>query len=108
MPLFSQGDEAGGDRTEDATPKKRSEAEREGKVARSADLSAAGILLASAVILSTAGAAAIGGETIRMLRADLSMISSEPLLATGAVDLVQTNALHFMLAMAPFVITVMV
>ena len=54
-------EESIGDRTEPATPRKREEARRRGQVARSADLSAAAVLLAGVAAVEIFGSGLAGG-----------------------------------------------
>jgi len=98
--LFESNDS--GERTERATPRRRADAEREGRVPRSVELSAASVLLAGTVVMGSIGASAIGRETTYILRADFAAISGDPLLPGGAVALIDATGLHFALALLPF------
>jgi flagellar biosynthetic protein FlhB len=100
-------DESGQDRTEAATPRRRTEAEREGRVPHSSELSAALVLLGATVVLAYAGGSAIARETSEFLRRDLDALSAAPLTVQGAAALLRTGGGHLLLALAPFALSVM-
>jgi flagellar biosynthetic protein FlhB len=66
---------AGEDRTEKATPKRRADARAKGQVAKSADLTGAGVLIASLIALSVF-APHMGRETEAAMRGALALIST--------------------------------
>lgn len=101
-------DDGGEDRTEAATPRRRSEAEREGRIPHSAEVSAAFVLLAATVVLGSAGGAAIARETAELLRRNFAALAAEPLTSVGAIALLRTAAAHLLLALTPFALTVAV
>ncbi len=100
------GDESSGDKTERATPRRRQEAEREGRIPRSRELSGAAVLVAATVTLGSAGAAAIGRETTQILRANIGGMTAEPMPVSGAVSMLQTTGYHMLLGLAPFLLVV--
>jgi flagellar biosynthesis protein FlhB len=98
--MFESGES--GERTESATPRRRAEAAREGRVPRSVELSAASVLFASTLVMGSVGAAAIGRETTHILRSDFDAMSSAPLPPAAAQALIQATGLHLALALWPF------
>jgi flagellar biosynthetic protein FlhB len=96
------GDESGQDRTESATPRRRSEAQREGRIPHSVELSAAAVILAATLSLATFGGAAIARETGRLLELDFDALSGAALTPAGAVELLRTAAQHLLAALLPF------
>jgi flagellar biosynthetic protein FlhB len=66
---------AGEDRTEKATPKRRAENRKKGQVAKSPDLTGAGVLIASLIALSAFGPH-MGRETEAAMRGALALIST--------------------------------
>jgi flagellar biosynthetic protein FlhB len=106
MALFA--DDGGQDRTEAATPKRRSEAEREGRIPHSAEFSAAFVLLAATMVLGYSGGTAIARETTELLQRSFAALAAEPLTNVGAVALLRTAGEHLLLAVAPFALAVAV
>ncbi len=100
------GPESDQERTEPATPKRRDEAHREGRVPRSQELSAAVLLLSSAFALCYAGGTALARQVHAFFAADLAWLTAEPLSALGAQALVGTMAQHVALGLLPFGIIV--
>jgi len=98
--LFEGGES--GERTESATPRRRADAAREGRVPRSLELSAASVLFAGTVTLGSIGAATLGRETMQIMRADFAAMTSAPLAASAAQSIVQATGLHLALALWPF------
>ncbi|HMO27347.1 MAG TPA: EscU/YscU/HrcU family type III secretion system export apparatus switch protein, partial [Tepidisphaeraceae bacterium] len=74
-----------GEKTEAPTPKRRQEARERGQVARSMDLTAAVVILASLLMLSW-----MGGAVVRALQAIMAYtLSAETLARTAPPDLWQ-------------------
>jgi flagellar biosynthetic protein FlhB len=96
----------GQDRTESATPRRRQEARDRGQVARSAELSAATVLLAGAGMLAAAGGAPLADYATRVMRHSAGALSSGDLTAQGAVRLLQDLVRDGLLALAPFLVGV--
>ena len=94
------------ERTESATPKRREEARREGRVPRSQELSAATLLLVGAGALCYAAGGTIGYQTRTFIAADVMWLGATPLSVASASGLVRAAAWHFMLALVPFAVAV--
>lgn len=84
MALF--GDEGSDDKTEDPTPKRREEAHKEGRVPKSAELTAAVLLLGAATILVFAGGSTMADQSRRFL------IESQRWLTSSAMTVDQAHA----------------
>jgi len=98
--LFESGE--AGERTEQATPRRRADVKREGRIPRSTELSAATVLFSGTLVMGSLGASTIGRETAQILHADFSAMSSAPLPAAAALALLKSNGLHLVLALWPF------
>lgn len=94
-----------GERTERATPRRRADAAREGRVPRSMELSTAAVLLGGTLVMSSLGATALGRETTLILRTDFDALSTTSLSPGAALALLQTSGLHLALALWPFAAT---
>jgi flagellar biosynthetic protein FlhB len=94
----------GQERTEAATPKRREEARREGRVPRSQELSAAALLLAGAGALAMAGGAALATHAVRTLRMGDAWLTADPMTPNGAIALVEHVGRATLLALAPFLV----
>lgn len=92
----------GQERTEDATPKRREEALREGRVPRSQELSAATLLIAGTTTLALAGGATLAQHAIAMLQAGAGWITAVPMTVNGAVTILQQVGQSTLLALGPF------
>jgi flagellar biosynthetic protein FlhB len=92
----------GQDRTEAATPRRRDEALREGRIPRSQELSAATLLLAGTGALALAGGAALGRHAITMLRSGSAWLTADPLTSSGAIVLLEQVGRGTLFALAPF------
>ena len=103
--LFQSGD--AGERTERATPRRRTDAEREGRVPRSLELSAATVLFAGTLMMGSFGGTAIGRETIQILRSDFGAMSSAPLPPSAALELIRATAVHLAIGVLPFAVAAM-
>jgi flagellar biosynthesis protein FlhB len=94
-----------GEKTEKATPKKRSEARQKGQVARSVDLQGAVVLMAGIVALGSAGP----GLVQRMgdvMRAAITQISSPEVVSKQGIGLLMASAgKAALLAVAPIAVT---
>jgi flagellar biosynthetic protein FlhB len=92
----------GQERTESPTPRRRARARDEGRVARSTELSAAAVLLASTGALATLGGPPIFNYAVTLLKGSCQSLSTDPLVAVGAAGLLQKTAVGFLLAILPF------
>ena len=85
--------EDGQERTESATPKRQEEARKKGQIPRSRDLTAAAVLMAGGMALSSMGAQ-VGGELHGLMRRGLTLTREQaldsgqliPMLASAAKD----------------------
>ncbi len=102
MAQSASSNDSGQDRTERATPRRRTEAEREGRIPHSAELSAAAVVLTTAVVLGYAGGTAMGRQTTLFMQRDFTALSADALTVTGATDMLRTGALQLFLALLPF------
>ena len=93
---------SGQDRTESATPRKREEARKEGRIARSQDLSTAAVLLAGTVLLAGVGGRELTGFAARLLRESARTLSSGPLTSAGAIQILRDTVQGLIMAMLPF------
>ncbi len=98
--------EDGQEKTESATPKRREEARREGKVPKSQELSGATLLLSGTASLALVGGAVIARHTSVMLLRDIGTMSSDPLSTTSALQLMQQMGFATLTALAPFLLGV--
>lgn len=95
------------ERTESATPKRREESRKEGRVPRSQELSGAVLLLAGACSLGYAAGSAMARASRAFLSADLQWIGAGALTPNGAEALLRVAAEHLLLALWPFAAVVM-
>jgi len=94
----------GQERTESATPRRRARARDEGRIARSQELSAAAVLLASTGALATIGGPPIFNYAVTLLKECHHSLSADPLATFGAVVFLRNAALGFVLAILPFAV----
>jgi flagellar biosynthetic protein FlhB len=92
---------AAGDKTEKATPKRRSEARRKGQVARSADLCGAVVLLAALGALTAFGAGIAGGLADSMRGMLTHAARPDDVSAQGIGPLLSTAGLAIAAAVTP-------
>jgi flagellar biosynthetic protein FlhB len=92
----------GQERTEDATPKRREDALKEGRVPRSQELSAASLLLAGTATLALAGGATLARHAVVTLHSGAGWLTAVPITTGGAVTMLQQVGQHTLLALAPF------
>ena len=92
----------GQEKTEHATPRKREEAAREGRVPRSAELSAATLLLAGTATLALTAGGTIAHHAVDMVHVGQGWLLATPLTDRDAVSMVQQVGRTTLLAMAPF------
>jgi flagellar biosynthesis protein FlhB len=92
----------GQDRTESPTSKRRGEARNEGRIARSQDLSTAAVLLAGTLLLAGVGGRELAGFAARLLRESARTLSSGPITAPGATQILRDTAQGLIMAMLPF------
>ncbi len=92
----------GQERTEDATPKRREEALKEGRVPRSQELSAATLLIAGTTTLALAGGATLARHAVVTLQAGTGWLTAVPMTVNGAVTILQQVGQNTLLALAPF------
>ncbi len=94
------------ERTEPATPKRRHELRRQGRVAKSVELSTAAVLLAG-----TAGIYLFGGQSIRQIAAVmkdfLSLSYGLDLNQNNIMSLIRIFAFRMILIIAPVILTIM-
>lgn len=90
------------ERTEAATPKRREEARKEGRVPRSQELSGAVLLLAGACGLGFAAGNGMARQSRDFLATDLQWLGAAALTPNGAAALLQVAAEHLLLALWPF------
>src|SRR5919201_4659017 len=107
MATLLGGPESDQERTESATPKRRDEARKEGRVPRSQELSGAALLLAAACSLGYAGGSGMARQARLFLQADLQWLGAEPLTPGGAAALLGMAGAHLMTAFLPFALVVM-
>ena len=93
---------SGQDRTESPTPRKREDAHKEGRVARSQDLSTAAVLLAGTVLLAGVGGRELARFAVRLLQESAGTLSSGPLTSLGAIRILRDTAQGLVMAMLPF------
>lgn len=91
------------DRTEEATPRKREEAHKEGRVPRSQELTTAVLFLAAALIMKSLGPALAGGVASTVTFGMMSAASSA-LDEAGAVAFVRQIGWKLLAAMSTFLI----
>lgn len=96
----------GQERSEAATPRRREEARREGRVPRSQELSGAALLLAGTGALAMVGGTALAHHAVTMLRAGSAWLTADALTPAGAVLLLQQMGRGTLLAMLPFLLGV--
>jgi flagellar biosynthetic protein FlhB len=94
------------ERTESATPKRREEARKEGRVPRSAELSGAVLLLAGACGLAYAAGDGMAHQARAFLSADLDWLGAGTLTTGGAAALMRQAAEHMLMAFWPFALVV--
>ena len=91
-----------GDKTQAATPRRREQFRREGRVARSADLTAAAILLTSLLVLSACG------ERIASAMETMVKWGLAPSLALDFASLVKASGLACLFAIMPLMLVTMI
>jgi flagellar biosynthesis protein FlhB len=95
------------ERTEAATPRRREDALKEGRVPRSQELSAAALLLAGTAALALAGGSALARQAVILVRGvGTAWLSSDPITTAGAVGLLEQVSRTTLLALAPFLIAI--
>jgi flagellar biosynthesis protein FlhB len=97
----------GQERTESATPRRREEAHREGRVPRSQELSAATLLLAGTGVLALAGGTSLARHSLDVMRTDIAWLSAQPLNALQAATILQQLGRTTLLALAPFLVGIL-
>ncbi len=98
-------DTAGGqERTESATPKRREEARREGRIPRSQDLSAASVLIAGTALLATAGGQTLSAFSVDTFHESARTLAAAPWTVASGTALVQTLVIRLVLALLPFLL----
>ena len=80
-----------GDKTEQATPKKRKEARQKGQVARSTDLQGAVVLLAGIIALGSAGPGMVQ-RMADVMRAGIAQMSSPEVVSKKGIGVLLSNA----------------
>lgn len=100
--------EDGQERSESPTARRREQARQEGRIPRSAELSAAGVLLAGGMSMGMAGGASLGRFAARVLRESAGALSAGPMTPGGAVVAIRTVTFGLLLALAPFTLGIVV
>ena len=77
------------ERTEEATPKRREEARKDGQIPRSQELTMAMVLLGSALLINMAGPL-LGGRLVSIFGFGLGTLGSVPLDANGSISLLRS------------------
>ena len=95
-------DADGQEKTEAATPRRRDEAMKEGRVPRSAELSAATLLLAGTSMLALAGGTALARHAVQLMREGSAWLGAAPLSPGAAIGIVEQVGRTTLLALAPF------
>ena len=98
----------GQEKTEAATPRRRDEARREGRVPKSSELSGAALLLAGASLLALVGGSALARHAVRLVREGADWMSPAPLSAGVAIATLEQVGRTTLLALAPFLAGVFV
>lgn len=98
--------EDGQEKSESPTGRRRQQALDEGQVPRSAELSAAAVLLAGAVGIGALGGRSLGDFSMRVMRESAGALSSGPMTPIGAVTIIRSLSLGLLAALAPFVLGV--
>ncbi len=105
---MSQENQSSEDKTEAPTPRRRKQARDEGKIARSPELAAAALLLTGTGILSVSGGGGLGSFVSEMFRVSASRLSSDPMTAAGALDLLRRMGAGMLLALLPLLAGIVV
>ncbi len=92
----------GQEKTESATPRKREEAAREGRVPRSAELSAATLLLAGTATLALTAGGTIAHHAVDLVHMGQGWLLATPLTDRDAVSMMQQVGRTTLLALTPF------
>ena len=92
--------EDGQEKTESATPKRLEEARKKGQIPRSRDLTAAAVLMAGGVALSSLGSQ-IGGDLYSIMRRGLTLTREQALDPTQTVPALSGAAMDGLLASVP-------
>jgi flagellar biosynthetic protein FlhB len=98
--------EDGQEKTEPASPKRRDDARREGRIPKSQELSGATLLLAGTASLALVGGAALARHANQLMLRDFSGMTADPLSIATAMSLVQHMTLSTITAMGPFLLGV--
>jgi len=77
------------ERTEEATPRRREEARKDGQIPRSQELTMAMVLLGGALLINIAGPM-LGGRLLAVFGFGLASLASTPLDANGSIALLRT------------------
>jgi flagellar biosynthetic protein FlhB len=89
------------ERTERATPRRREEARREGRIPRSQELSAAVVVIAGTLVLAGVGGQVLARFATEALRDSARMLSAGPLSMAGGVTAVRDVSWRLVLALLP-------
>ncbi len=99
-------DESYQEKTEPASDKKREDARRKGKIARSVELNSAFVLLFGLMILSFGGTALVGG-LMKMIRGTLLRAGTTTLTISSVHDLASRGLLMLGVLLAPIILGIM-
>ena len=92
----------GQEKTESASQRKREEAAREGRVPRSAELSAATLLLAGTATLALTAGGTIAHHSVDLVHMTQGWLLATPLTDRDAVSMIQQVGRTTLIALAPF------
>ncbi len=92
---------SGEERTEDATPQRRSQARLDGQVPKSQELSAAVLLLLGTAMLASIGGEAAGNHLVSLLRQASSWLARPPFTVLGATGMIRVIGWSSLSAMLP-------
>lgn len=95
------------ERTERATPHRRRKALEEGRVPRSTELSAAGLLLAGALGVGVLGGPVLAGHARALLLGATAALAAGPLSVLGAETLLRGVAQRTLLALLPLLVVLL-
>jgi flagellar biosynthetic protein FlhB len=98
--------ETGQERTESPTPRRRDQARKQGRVARSPELVAAIVLFGGGLLLSTWGGQSLASYARRVLTESGHTLSGSALTPVGAVAVLRATITGLVLALLPFALGV--
>ena len=99
---MAQPNDSAQERTEEATPRRREQARREGRVPKSVELTGAAAIVGAALLLSGGAGQALSGFATRTLVENAGALTLGPLELPGAVAMLRGVALRLVVALLPF------